>query len=433
MRRILAAVAAVFVAMMSAVLIAAPAHAHHTTVSGNVACGSNGTWVITWRVENWDGGGTATVNGSSRGVVPTGTTIANDTAKTFTETVTAAATISLSVDARWSSGSTATNTGKVLASSFPTDCAPPEVEVTAPAPHVVDPTCAADGALVVPAETESVRYTQTPAGTGPGTYKVTAVAKQGYVLTGTKTWTLTVLPKVTGRACLSEVTPLAPSAQAIERCGEYGSVTLPQTPGVAYELVDGDGREGAWKVVATALPGYVLADGAVSSWTGELGERTECPVVVTPVAPAVQVISACETPGSLMLPSTEGIAYALVAGDGLSGLWEVVATALPGFVLADGVESSWSGDLGAIKECGVLGENEEAEDGGDDVNDVNDVKDVKDEKPTQDAGVQGVQEERDGVLPNTGTSSLVGISAVLGVLTIASGLVLLRRRTADLG
>ncbi|GAA1107728.1 hypothetical protein GCM10009668_29720 [Nocardioides dubius] len=413
-----------FVAMMSAVLIATPAHAHHTTVTGSVACGTGGAWVITWRVENWDGAGTATVTGSSRVVVPTGTTIGNGAAKTFTETVTSAATISLGVDARWSNGATASNSGRVLASAFPTDCAPPDVEVTAAEPSVVDPTCAADGRLVVPADTAGLRYTQSPAGSGPGTYTVTATAKPGHILVGTRSWTLTVRPQLSGRECLTEVTPVAPSVQVIEGCGTYGSVTLPQTVGVRYELVEGDGREGAWKVVATALPGYVLTDGLVAVWSGDLGERTECPVVVTPVAPSATLVSACETPGSLSLAETEGIAYELVAGDGLSGLWEVVATALPGFVLAEDAVASWSGDLGAFKECGVLGEEEEAP--GDD-------QETGGDKPKPAADVKGIQEERETVLPNTGASAALALTGGLSLLLLAAGTLLLRRRPTGLG
>jgi hypothetical protein len=80
---------------------------------------------------------------------------------------------------------------------------PEDEEVTAAAASVTAPTCAAAGALNVPADTDSIDYEVSPAYTAgaTGTFTVTATAKDGFTLTGTSEWTLTVEPKLTGEDC----------------------------------------------------------------------------------------------------------------------------------------------------------------------------------------------------------------------------------------
>lgn len=73
-----------------------------------------------------------------------------------------------------------------------------------------------------------------------------------------------------------KVVPVAPEDTPISRCDTYGSLELARTEGVTYELVSGNGREGAWKVAATADDGYIVADGAPRSFTGDLGDRFDC-------------------------------------------------------------------------------------------------------------------------------------------------------------
>jgi hypothetical protein len=81
----------------------------------------------------------------------------------------------------------------------------PPTDVTAAAASVAAPSCTAAGTLVVPANTASVMYSVNPAYTAgaTGTFKVTATAAAGFVLTGTSEWTLTVAAKVTGASCVT--------------------------------------------------------------------------------------------------------------------------------------------------------------------------------------------------------------------------------------
>ena len=73
--------------------------------------------------------------------------------------------------------------------------------VSAEPPTATDPTCEAGGALVLPV-TEGVSYSSTPAGTGPGTYTVTATAEPGYEINGPTEFEITVLPQRTEEQCI---------------------------------------------------------------------------------------------------------------------------------------------------------------------------------------------------------------------------------------
>ncbi|HWM74426.1 MAG TPA: hypothetical protein VNQ53_11830, partial [Nocardioides sp.] len=73
------------------------------------------------------------------------------------------------------------------------------------------------------------------------------------------------------------VTPIAPRATPISRCGTYGSVRVENTVGVRYELVAGNGRQGRWVVRATARKGHTIATGATTRWSGNLGKYYRCP------------------------------------------------------------------------------------------------------------------------------------------------------------
>lgn len=76
---------------------------------------------------------------------------------------------------------------------------------TAAAASVTPASCTAAGTLVVPADTDSVMYSVSPAyaAGATGDFTVTATAKSGFVLTGTAAWTLTVEPQITGAACIT--------------------------------------------------------------------------------------------------------------------------------------------------------------------------------------------------------------------------------------
>ncbi|MDR7087534.1 hypothetical protein J2X11_002373 [Aeromicrobium panaciterrae] len=150
------------------------------------------------------------------------------------------------------------------------------------------------------------------------------------------------------------VTPIAPTVTEITACGTDGLVVLPTTEGVTYAF-DPAGEsptEGPWKVTATADEGFVIADGASTSWNGNLGAHTTC---ATPVAPSVTDIEKCGEDGNVELPTTEGVTYAFdPAGDSpTEGPWKVTATANEDFAFPAETQTMWSGDLGDRIECAL--------------------------------------------------------------------------------
>ena len=68
---------------------------------------------------------------------------------------------------------------------------PPDTEVTAAAPTFRDPTCPDPTAAVVLPTTEGVTYSQSAPAAPGATVTVTAVAQEGFVLTGQSSWTHT--------------------------------------------------------------------------------------------------------------------------------------------------------------------------------------------------------------------------------------------------
>lgn len=148
------------------------------------------------------------------------------------------------------------------------------------------------------------------------------------------------------------VTPVAPTFTPITACGTYGAVTFAETPGVTYAITQGDGKQGAVGVSATAEAGYVL-EGDSGPWTSDLGTYFACPIVATPVEPAVTVIEQCGAYGSVQLATTEGVTYTMEPEDASAGTVTVFASALTGYVLDASYAGPWTYDLGVYRTCAI--------------------------------------------------------------------------------
>lgn len=298
-------------------------------------------------------------------------------------------------------------------------------KVTPTAPTATAPTCDADGSLVVPADTATVTYASVPSGTGPGTYTVTATAAKGYVLDGTSTWTLTVLPKLTGDQCRTVATPVNPTVAPSTTCGVEGTYTIPTTPGIAY-LLDGKAvtagshtGPASGTVTATALDGYRLAD-TTWSFALSLPAAVACPtvVVVTPVNPTVVQSTVCEVEGSYTIPTTTGITYLLDGTAVTAGMHmgpakgTVTAQAKSGYTLST---TTWSFalNLAAAGACAV-------------------------EAPTTTTPTTTTPttttttESSTSALPKTGSSTATLAGAAALALLLGTALVLAARRPAGL-
>lgn len=93
-------------------------------------------------------------------------------------------------------------------------------------------------------------------------------------------------------------------------------------------------------------------------WQAASVPRTDSPERrprrVQPTPPTVDPITECGTEGDIRLPSTPGITYALIDGNGSSGRWVVVARANEGYVLTTGSQHRFSGDLGTAYPCPMI-------------------------------------------------------------------------------
>ena len=181
----------------------------------------------------------------------------------------------------------------------------PPTPVTAAAASVTAPTCSAAGMLVVPANTDSVTYSVSPAysagATGP--FTVTATANAGFALTGTSQWTLTVAPQLTGSVCASAVTAAAASLTA-PSCTAAGMLVIPaNTASVTYSVTPAysAGATGTYVVTATANAGFVLT--GTSQWT----------LTVSPMVTGAACVSGGGTlPGNPSTPVRAGTAGSTV-------------------------------------------------------------------------------------------------------------------------
>lgn len=74
-----------------------------------------------------------------------------------------------------------------------------------------------------------------------------------------------------------KVRPKAPRVTRITECGTWGSVRVTPVTGVRYRGTIGGRLEGKWVVTASARKGYVIASGATTRWSGNLGKHRPCP------------------------------------------------------------------------------------------------------------------------------------------------------------
>ncbi len=214
------------------------------------------------------------------------------------------------------------------------------------------PVLAADGTLTVPV-VEGLEYTVVVDGevVAPVDGKVVLTPGQKAEITATATEGYAI-PDGSKSSWTFEYTRTATPENPV--LGAYGVLTIPAVEGVEYAVaVDGSavvpvdgrvvllpGQEAA--ITASVTPGYVLAEGADTSWNFEY---------IKTVGPAAPALGA---DGVLTVPSVEGVVYRVVIG-GLEGSPEtgqvtlapgqsavVTASPAPGYKFEEGVVKSWS-------------------------------------------------------------------------------------------
>lgn len=244
----------------------------------------------------------------------------------------------------------------------PGDC----LVVSTPVAPTVTPItkCETEGSLVM-GPTTGVVYVLTGDGKR-GAYVVTATPATGYKFVGDQTVIFSdTLGEYTKCATPAPATfdPSQCTGPGTQSGGEY---VIPETPGVKYQVKIGSAAyadEVAGKYPVTAYPttitiqaialtGYSLKN-YTGPWSYTFNSAGDCLTKSDdPVSPTATGITECGKYGSLAIPTTKGVVYALTSGDGLQGAWTVTATPALGYYFAGGVKSiPFSGDLGKFTTC----------------------------------------------------------------------------------
>jgi hypothetical protein len=192
MKKIIAAVSTLFIAIaLSLVAVAAPASAHTATLTGSVACNtSDGSATVTWTVVN-DYNELLNITASNNAAIPVGTTVAAtgggaNTSKTFTQILPApsnghSATATLSF--LWS-GDNYTQKDTKFTTDKVTDCdVPPTKDASA---AIVDTAATCTSAEAV-SEGAVTNATWTHTHVTSSTYSFTATANSGHVFSNGET------------------------------------------------------------------------------------------------------------------------------------------------------------------------------------------------------------------------------------------------------
>jgi hypothetical protein len=401
LRSISALVLSVGLGGAASLALVTDASAHTSAIGGVATCdAATGTWSVAWTGHtdkvpaNDIASVTVTAATPAGSTVPTGpvtTTLAPNADYSFSQTgVAASATqASVTVHVSWTpkpgtqgqSDTFAANASGVV--TFVGSC---NRSVTTAAATFTDPTCAVgSGSYTIPASSGVDYYVKIGTATAQlataGTVNVptgtaitvTAVAKPGFALSGTTTWTHTVQ---SAGDCTTHVVAIAPVAVAASCTGPgaqgAGSITVTAVTGVVYHLGSAIGPvltgttgepAGSYSVVAVAASSSYSID-APSSFTVVVASAGACTVNVTPVAPTISqgvCTLGVESAASFTIPATVGVIYkegtAVLAsgahpiayGAGVT----ITAVAGPGYSIATGATSSWTLNAGAQLVCNV--------------------------------------------------------------------------------
>ncbi|MBC7631697.1 hypothetical protein, partial [Aeromicrobium sp.] len=233
--------------------------------------------------------------------------------------------------------------------------------VTAVPPVPPEATCTSDGTLVLPT-TVGVIYDAIPM---PMTndFVVTAIAAEGYVLTNAP---FLVLVNVPDKLTVGCNTP-----GDIKICHRTNSnvnpyvVISPDVAGVA-DGHDTQHEGPIWNPTLKAdhiewgdiIPPYtylgVKYPGQNFSAEGELIYANNCVPgegLSMEVVPAITLSDVCDGNQRPTPVEVLGVKYTFTVGNGITGPWEITATALPGFEFAEGANTVFSGDAGDSSVC----------------------------------------------------------------------------------
>ncbi len=158
------------------------------------------------------------------------------------------------------------------------DCSTPPTEVPVEEePSATPPTCDADGALVVPEDTDQMTWSVSPEYTGePGSYTVTVAPVGNVVLVGnTGPWTIEVEEQLTGSEC--EPPSEEPTAEVEQECSVtsagaaavQGTLTVTNPSDAEITAVIDFGPEGAETTSELVVPAATDEGPGTATWEYE--------------------------------------------------------------------------------------------------------------------------------------------------------------------
>jgi hypothetical protein len=246
-KKVLAGLITAVLSLGVVALVAGPASAHHNTIWPEVACATDGSYKITWAVENSEYNKTEViVDSSNPAVVPVNTSFGFHETMYFVQTVTEVKNYSLSLRGFWADGNVYNDsTGTLTKDRFPTGCITLTPDAT-PTPSVCDgPNHYTNPTYTLKDVGPGVKYTVDGGVKGPGTYPATngttvhivaTVTDPKYKIAGPGVWDLKF--DAPSETCTVKVEPVAPDIkqQACDGPGKYklAEYFIPDTTGVLY-------------------------------------------------------------------------------------------------------------------------------------------------------------------------------------------------------
>lgn len=373
-KKVLAALATLAVALGMVALTASPASAHHNDIWPTVTCTDDYQYKVDWSVKNSETVTEEITASSDTALIPVGTTFVNKETKVFTEYFAAPTSKTLTLSAEWTNGNTNTSEGKLKKGDFP-DCAPNHVPVTLC--HATPPDTAAQGWEPITIDDDAI----VKSGHNEQ-HNLDIIPAFNYWEMVDDVWTLlyfpgknldTVFSGIPGSAiltagCSYTTTPGAPTFTPAACTGPgqvgEGSVSIPSTPGVRYEIRYGGAGAYApvaagtyYKPVGTLIEVKAFGDPSwvglndPTSWSYTVPSPGDCIYEATPVSPSVTPITACDTYGSVIPQQTAGVVYAFVQGDGTEGYWMIKATPATGYKFVGEQVVYFDGNVGKYTEC----------------------------------------------------------------------------------
>jgi LPXTG-motif cell wall-anchored protein len=198
---------------------------------------------------------------------------------------------------------------------------------------------------------DGITYTATVTGSlnaGNNVGVVKAKADAGYVLSPAAQTSFDLVGSPIEQCGL----PVGPTVMTTSDCGVMDTFTAGPTVGVIYTPSSGTLAAGQ-TVVIVATPDTANGYNFPTVTFQVAGGPVEvCPTTVTPVAPKVTSPSDCGVGDSYTTVPVTGIVYSSVSGTlGQGEVVVITATAEPGYVIAEGVSSTFTLTGGTIEIC----------------------------------------------------------------------------------